>query len=172
MATQKLGMLEAVAAGIAAGGAAGLAVLVAQHRSLVERRRHDKNVSLGRQQQLLYELLTKAIDDPDLAAVLDTYDEDFPHATQRQYLFANILYTNALLAHRVGLVSKQELFGHLRQTFNNRIVRDYWRATSHHRQSLVSTSEEARAGRMMDALIRELDENDEEWWIVGQPPAE
>jgi hypothetical protein len=32
---------------------------------------------------------------------------------------------------------------------------------------------EARVGRMLDTLIRELDEGDtEEWWVAGEAPAE
>jgi len=53
------------------------------------------------------------------------------------------------------------------------IFRDYWDATRHHRESLKKASQEAQVGRMVDALIHDLDESDtEEWWVVGEPPTE
>ncbi|QIB48674.1 hypothetical protein G3H79_08485 [Streptomyces aureoverticillatus] len=112
------------------------------------------------------------MDDTTLAAVLDTYDEDVPLEKQRQFLFANALYINALHAHRIGAMNIEELYGHLRVMCQNEIFRDYWEATRHHRASLHGTSKEAELGRMMDRLARDLAETDtDEWWVVGEPPA-
>lgn len=48
---------------------------------------------------MLWELLSKAIDDPTLAAVLITYEDEITVEKQRQFLFANAIYTNALHAY-------------------------------------------------------------------------
>ncbi|MFE5082936.1 DUF6082 family protein [Streptomyces mirabilis] len=99
--------------------------------------------------------------------------EDADPPRRRHYLFANAMYTNALRAHHVGVVNPEELHGHLRVLCRNAIFRDYWEATRPHRASLKDDSEEGRVGQMMDALIHDLDEADtEEWWVVGEPPAE
>ncbi|MFI6490810.1 DUF6082 family protein [Streptomyces sp. NPDC050564] len=135
-------------------------------------RNNDRDARLAEQQRLQAYLLDKALDDPDLAEVLSTIDEVDP-TKRRQYLFANAMYTNALLAYRVGVVNWEELHGHLRVICQSAVFRDYWDATRHHRASLKSTSEEARVGQMVDALIHDLDESDtEQWWVVGEPPEE
>lgn len=129
----------------------------------------QRHADLSHQQQLLVGLLSKAMDDPDLAAVLDTYETAVSPRTQRQFLFANALYTNVLHAYRVGLVNWEELRGYLRITCKNAIFRQYWEATRHHRASLKESSDEARLGRMVDQLIRDLDDA-EEWWVAGELP--
>ncbi|GAA1373213.1 DUF6082 family protein [Streptomyces beijiangensis] len=165
MATQSSGMR-----GFGSAAAACLA-LAAAGSSAVRGARRRRHTELIQQQRLHFDLLCKAMDDPGLAAVLDTYDEEIPSEVQRQYLFANALYTNALLAHRVGIVSRKEMFGYLRGIFQNQICRDYWLATEHHRATLDATSDEAEIGRMVDSLLRDLDESEDGgWWIVGQPP--
>lgn len=162
------------------GGA--VSALVAQHhqirklrlrleqyeQSRDERQRH---INLAHQQRLLWELLSKAMEDPALAAVLDTHQGTIPPAKHRQFLFANALYTNALLAYRIGNVNQAELFGHLRSTVQNPIFREYWEVTRLNRASLEYNSVEAQVGRMVDGLIHDLDEADtDEWWVVGSPP--
>ncbi|MFF3644584.1 DUF6082 family protein [Streptomyces sp. NPDC002564] len=184
MATQKSWIRGA---GSAAAGLAltvgTVSTLIAQHHQLkmlrlrlercerTDRSEQQRHVNLANQQRLQWELLSKAMEDPALAAVLDTYEDPVPPAKHRQFLFANALYTNALLAYRIGNVSRMELFGHLRGTLQNPIFREYWEVTRAARASLEDDSVEARVGRMVDHLIHELDEADtEEWWVVGTPP--
>ncbi|WP_330307768.1 MULTISPECIES: DUF6082 family protein [unclassified Streptomyces] len=180
MVTQNFGirgLSSAATAGLAVGI---LVVLAAQQRRFEALRLRvaqveqnaDRDARLAEQQRLQAYLLDKALDDPDLAEVLSTIDEVDP-TKRRQYLFANAMYTNALLAYRVGVVNWEELHGHLRVICQSAIFRDYWDATRHHRASLKEASEEARVGQMMDALIHDLDEADtERWWVVGEPPEE
>ncbi|MCX5561343.1 DUF6082 family protein [Streptomyces sp. NBC_00038] len=185
MATQKSGTrgLRAVATagmGLVTGA---LATLAAQRQSLdslrvrieyLERQaqtQRDTNRAL--QQRLHWELLSKAMDDPELAEVLDTYDEAVSANKQRQFLFANALYTNALCYYQIGNISREEFFGFVRGILQNRIFREYWYATRPHRATLIDASEEAELGRMVDDLLRQLEETDiDEWWVVGEPPAE
>ncbi|CCK26992.1 hypothetical protein BN159_2613 [Streptomyces davaonensis JCM 4913] len=117
--------------------------------------------------------MCKAMDDPALTAVLDTYDTEIPLEKQRQFLFANVLYINALFFHRIGAWTRPELFGHLRILCQNPVFREYWEATRPHRKSLPRDSEEAILGSLMDDLVRDLTDSDaDEWWVVGSPPEE
>ncbi|MFE9650160.1 DUF6082 family protein [Streptomyces sp. NPDC006365] len=135
--------------------------------------RHRRRAALTEQHRLHFDLLCKAMVDPALAAVLNTYEVDLAPEKQRQYLFANALYTNALYFHRIGALTRQELHGHLRIMCQNRIFQEYWAATQHHRESLPDSSEEAQLGQMMDDLMQEQADSDtDEWWVVGAPPEE
>ncbi|MGW1025859.1 DUF6082 family protein [Streptomyces sp. NPDC002577] len=175
MATQKLG---ARGLGCGLAFAAGALAFLAAHRWSDRRLQkeyaeHHRHAALAQQQRLQFDMLSRAMDDPDLAAVLDTFDTPLEPRILRQYLFANAVYTNVLLAWRVNNLSWEELHGHLRLICQNEIFRDYWEATRPHRASLVDSSDEARLGRMVDKLIRDLEEAEtEEWWVVGQPPPE
>ncbi|MGW6055915.1 DUF6082 family protein [Streptomyces sp. NPDC055189] len=172
-------MSPAAGAGLAFAAGA-LALLAAQQRRYAELRlqvdraeRADRRrTMMAEQHELQLYLLRKAIDDPDLAAVFSIAEADSP-AQQRQFLFANALYTNALLAYRIGVVNWEELHGHVRVMCANPIFRQYWRATRHQRASLKDSSDEARMGRMTDTLVREIEESEsEEWWVIGEPPSE
>ncbi|MFF1698416.1 DUF6082 family protein [Streptomyces sp. NPDC058257] len=174
-------MGSAASAGLAFAVGA-LAALTAQQRkhgtlrlrlTCAEQSEHQRDDNLIAQQRLQFDMLSKAMDDPDLAAVLDTFDMPLDARTLRQYLFANAVYTNALLFWRVGNFSWEEVHGHLRLICQNPVFRGYWKATGPHRASLLDASDEARLGRMVDKLIQDLEEADtDEWWVVGEPPYE
>ncbi|MET8683317.1 DUF6082 family protein [Streptomyces sp. NPDC004732] len=175
-------MGSAAAAGLAFTVGAASAFLSQQHQlkglklrldrcEQKDRSEHQRHVDLANQQRLHWELLSKAMEDPSLAAVLDTSGGTIPPGKHRQFLFANALYTNALLSYRIGNVSRVQLFGHLRGTLQNPIFREYWEMTRAARASLEEDSIEAQVGRMVDNLLHDLDEADtDEWWVVGTPP--
>ncbi|MFF4351385.1 DUF6082 family protein [Streptomyces sp. NPDC001530] len=174
MATRNFGVRgwgSAAAAGLAFTAGA-LALLTAQQRKYNELRLRVE------QQHRHFQLLSKAMDDPELAAVMSTVDLSGEPAEEhtrlrRQYLFANALYTNALQTYRAGNVNWHELHGHLRVLCQSGVFRDYWEATRHHRDSLDQSSDEARVGRMVDGLVRDLEDADtEEWWVVGELPSD
>ncbi|WP_308436799.1 DUF6082 family protein [Streptomyces poonensis] len=132
----------------------------------------QRHTNLASQQRLHWELLSKAIDDPELAEVLDLYESPVSPKQRRQYLFANALYTNLLLYYRIGNISREEFFKHVRGIFQNPTVRDYWYATRQQRASLADT-DEAELGLLVDDLLQQLEEADtDEWWVVGEPPAD
>ncbi|MFF4363060.1 DUF6082 family protein [Streptomyces sp. NPDC001604] len=184
MATQKRGArwgaIAAAGMGLASGALGTLAVQRQVIESLRARVEHleqsaqaQRDVNVAQQQRLHWELLSKAMDDPELAEVLDTYDTPVSAKRQRQFLFANALYTNALCYYRIGNISRAEFFGFVRGALQNPIFREYWYATRPHRATLLDTSEEAELGRMVDDLLQQLEETDsEEWWVVGEPPAD
>jgi hypothetical protein len=184
MATQKLGLrrLRSAAAagmGMAAGALAAMAAqrhvldaITARLEHLEKDALNQQQANLAMQQRQHWELLSKAMDDPELAEVLDVFERPVTVQKRRQYLFANVLYTNLLCYYRIGNMSKDEFFKRVRGTFQNPIVREYWYATQQQRASLTGT-EEAELGRLVDDLLLQLDEADtEEWWVVGRPPGE
>ncbi len=133
----------------------------------------QRDANIAQQQRLHWELLSKAMDDAELAEVLDTYEQGVSTKKQRQFLFANALYTNALCYYRIGNISREEFFGFARGILQNPIFREYWYATRPHRATLIDASEEAELGRMVDDLLRQLEDADgDEWWVVGEPPAD
>ncbi|MCX5604624.1 DUF6082 family protein [Streptomyces phaeochromogenes] len=185
MATQKRavqGLNSAAAAGLGLLAGALTALAVQRHRidslrvrieHLEEAAQTQQHTNLATQQRLHWELLSKAIDNPELAEVLDVFERSLSPQKRRQFLFANALYTNQLFAYRVGNISREEFFGFVRGLLQNPIVRDYWRAGQHQRATMADESDEAKLGRMVDELLRQLEEADiDEWWVVGEPPAE
>ncbi|TLS47518.1 hypothetical protein FE633_03150 [Streptomyces montanus] len=193
MVTQNHGVrgLSAAAAVLALTAAGAVAALAAQRRALegqfrdyadllrrmetleAERRRESRRAELIEYQRDHRNLLMKAIHDPSLLPVVDTYDRQLPPETQRQYLFANALYVHALHGYRIGVLTLPELRGHIRGIFQSTKVREYWDATRHHRASLQDGSEEAQIGAMVDELLQELDEAEtDEWWVIGETPDE
>jgi len=127
--------------------------------------------ALAHQQRMHWELLSRAIDNPALAAVIDTYDPSIPAERRRQYFYANAWYINLYHLYRAGLLDQEEFYGHARELFQNPLMREYWDASKAQRATLKASSDEARIGRMVDGLIRDLDEADtDEWWVVGHPP--
>lgn len=164
-----LGMVAGVIAAVAAQRNA-LDAINRRLEQLEERAGNQQRANLAMQQRQHWELLSKAIDDPQLAEVLDLYEEPLTVQRHRQYLFANALYTNLLCYHRIGNMTREEFFKHARGMFQNLIMREYWDATRPHRASLKGT-EEAELGQMIDDLLLQLDEADtDEWWVVGSPP--
>ncbi|MGW8794618.1 DUF6082 family protein [Streptomyces althioticus] len=184
MGTKSVGLRRlhaATAAGL--GMVAGVIAAVAAQRGtldainrrlerLEEQAGNQQRANLAMQQRQHWELLSKAIDDPELAEVLNHYEVPVSDQRRRQYLFANALYTNLLCYYRIGNIPLDEFFMHARGMFQNPLMRDYWEATRHQRASLKGT-EEAELGEMIDDLLSQLDEADtDEWWVVGTPPTD
>ncbi len=175
MTTQSQGICRTVVAA-AVGGLAGGAATHLWHRFGPETKRAAKErhrLARAHQQRMHWELLSKAIDDPDLAVVIDTYAADVSPEKRRQLLYANLWYINAFHLHEAGLLNPRELFGHLRDLFQSAYIREYWESTRHHRAALEPSSAEAEMGRIAEALYQELEDADtDQWWVVGEPPEE
>ncbi|MEU3254412.1 DUF6082 family protein [Streptomyces sp. NPDC006997] len=129
--------------------------------------------ALAHQQRMHWELLSRAIDDPSLASVIDTYDKSIPAERRRQFFYANAWYAYLFHLYRAGVLDRDELYAHLREFFQSQIFREYWEASKGQRATLSPSSDEARIGRMVDKLVMDLDEADtDEWWVVGNPPSD
>ncbi|MFB8773186.1 DUF6082 family protein [Streptomyces broussonetiae] len=180
MATRKIGAGRMTStAGLML--ATAMVSLVARQRRLEEARLQvqrleleelaSRRAAIAHQQRMHWELLAKAIDDPSLAAVIDTYDQDIPTEKRRQFFYANAWYVNLYQLYEAGILDQEELFGRLREIFQSPVLREYWEASKGQRASLSPSSDEARVGQMVDGLIKDLDEADtDEWWVVGTPP--
>ncbi|MFK8911403.1 DUF6082 family protein [Streptomyces sp. YS-3] len=148
----------APAAGAASAGGvfAGLAIAAGAAGLALQQRLLARRLTLTHQHRLHFDLLSKAIDDPELAAVLDTFEEEVPPVKQRQFLYANALYSNVLHAYRTGSTSESEIGGHLHVICRSPIFREYWEFTRQHRAVLQEGSQEARLGRRVDEIVRNI----------------
>ncbi|GAA4820265.1 DUF6082 family protein [Streptomyces ziwulingensis] len=173
MGPTALGVVLAAAAATLTARQRRLSAVRLRERRLELEELSVRRTALAHQQRMHWELLARAIDDPSLAAVIDTYDGSIPAAKRRQFLYANAWYAYLFHLYRAGLLDVEELLKHLREFFQSPLFREYWEASRAQRATLKQTSDEARIGRLVDALVKELDEADtEEWWVVGTPPAE
>lgn len=147
-------------------GAALLAQLTCISEGIGKMAREMHRANLIQHYRLTADQLERAIDDPSLATSLSTL-ADLSAAKRRQLLFANRQYALTLLAHRVGALDWDELIGTLRVLATNAVFAEYWEHTGDHRRSLPEESLEARVGRIVDAIVEELAEDPDEWWVVG-----
>ncbi|MFB8271582.1 MULTISPECIES: DUF6082 family protein [unclassified Streptomyces] len=182
MATQSNGVRGIGSALLTAAALMGAALaLTAQRRRLEEAHLRIKQLeqeelarqqsARAQQQRVHWELSLKAIDDPSLAAVINTYDSEIPPGKVRQFFFANAWYVNLFHLDQAGVIGQEDLYGRLRDLFQSPVFREYWRASRNNRATLRYSSDEARLGRLADRLLEELEEADtEEWWVVGDPP--
>ncbi|WP_158013145.1 DUF6082 family protein [Streptomyces sp. Root369] len=122
-------------------------------------------------QQRHYALLRQALDDPEMGAFVDSQSDSISPQTRRQYLFANAMYANAVLAWRAGAMDRDEVLRFLRSLARNPVFRSYWVASAEHRVNLPEDSHGAEAARMVEELLQEFNQpSDDEWWVVGEVP--
>lgn len=160
------------AVAVIVSGVAGAAATQAWHRYGPHRRltAAQRRLARAHQQRMHWELLSKALDDPDLAVVIDTYGVELSPQKRRQMMYANLWYISVFHQYESGLLTEQEILGPLRELFQSSYMREYWELTRPHRAALDTSSSEARIGRIAESLFQELDEADtDEWWVVGQP---
>ncbi|MFJ9113997.1 DUF6082 family protein [Streptomyces sp. NPDC102394] len=145
----------------------------ARLKSLEQSPNTRRQANIAHQHRLHWELLSKAMDNADLAEVLDAYDGSLSIKRQRQFLYANALYTNMVFNYRLGNLSREQFYGSVRGMLQNPICREYWHATQPYRATLDNASEEAQLGALVDELLRQLEDAEiDEWWVVGDPPPE
>ncbi|MEU6393467.1 DUF6082 family protein [Streptomyces sp. NPDC046939] len=174
MTTQSWRAWRPVVAAMITGALAGTATAHWWHQygpGYAARAADRRRLARAHQQHMHWELLNKAIDDPELAVVIDNYGRDLSPERRRQYLYANLWYVNAFHLYEAGVLDRRQLRGHLRELFQSAYIREYWEATRPHRASLDPNSTEAEVGAIAETLLQERDESDtDEWWVVGEPP--
>ncbi|MFE5025089.1 DUF6082 family protein [Streptomyces sp. NPDC056656] len=172
-------MSAAALAGFALGGATSAFAKQQQRREKARLRTEqverdevaERRRARAHQQRMHWALLVKAIDDPSLAVVINTYGADVPLEKLRQYFYANAWYVNLFHLEQSGLADQEQVRGHLRDLFQSQVFREYWRATRPNRATLPDSTDEARLGHLAECLLDELEEADtDEWWVVGDPP--
>ncbi|WP_263973121.1 DUF6082 family protein [Streptomyces dioscori] len=130
-----------------------------------EQQQHYQRIDMADKHRLQFDLLCKAVQDPDLSAVLDTYEIEVSQTQLRQYLFANALYGNILHAFRMGTVNLDEALGHMRGICQSRIFREYWEVTLHHRASLPADSQERLLSGHVDEIVTRASDENDQWWV-------
>ncbi|MCH5676044.1 DUF6082 family protein [Streptomyces gilvus] len=140
-----------------------LAGLLRQLTALTEEIRNANLIQLHR---IMAEQTGRALVDPALAEAMSTLP-GLSESKRRQVLFVNAHYSAIMLNHRLGSIDWDELIGHMRVWCVNRVFQEYWEMTGDHRKSLPRESLESRVGRVVDAMMEELADGREEWWVVG-----
>ncbi|WP_370080557.1 DUF6082 family protein [Streptacidiphilus sp. MAP12-16] len=118
----------------------------------------DSNAQLRRSAEadlrsLHMQLLRMGIDDPELAAVWPSGSG--PPERRRQFLYANLIFSHYFLNHRLGIVTDEEVRGHLRILGQSPVFRDYWRTAAEERSCLAADSDERRFGLIVDEVLTE-----------------
>ncbi|MEV0259050.1 DUF6082 family protein [Streptomyces sp. NPDC050732] len=139
-----------------------------------EARRQEALIAAGQRRM---ELLSRAMNDPDLAETVFLGDAGLgapmTPERRRQFLYVRAVYENMVLSWATGAVPWKDLFVQVRAFLQNPVVRDYWYATRGERAGLAADSPEAEVAHMIDSLVQDLEEAEfDEWWIVGRPPGE
>jgi hypothetical protein len=125
-----------------------------------------RNANLIQLHRITAEQAGRAMADPALAEAMSTLGS-ISDRQRRQLLFVNAQYSVIVLNHRLGAINWDELIGHLRVWCVNRVFQQYWELTGEHRKSLPGESLEARVGQAVDAMMEELADGPDEWWVVG-----
>ncbi|MET9292781.1 DUF6082 family protein [Streptomyces sp. NPDC003077] len=107
--------------------------------------------------RLHMQLLKMSIEDPDLAAVWPDYAPGMPFRTNRQYLYANLIYSHLLLVHRLEMMNDREILGHLRYITATPIFRGYWESARTMRDDLDPASHERRFADLVDEALIQAD---------------
>lgn len=128
-----------------------------------------QQANLIQHHRLVVEQLDREIDDASLAAASSTLT-GLSEQRRRQMIFANRSYGTVLLGHQVGRLTWEELIGHLRVLCRNPLFAEYWERTAEHRRSLPAESLERRVGKVVDTILEELEDDPDEWWVVGPAP--
>ncbi|MXM62371.1 hypothetical protein GR925_02635 [Streptomyces sp. HUCO-GS316] len=152
--------------GSATGGGRQEELLESLLKQLTVLTEEMRNANLIQLHRFMAEQTGRALADPALSEALSTL-QGVSASKRRQLLFVNAHYSAIVLNHRLGAVDWNELIGHLRVWCVNRVFQEYWEMTGDHRKSLPRQSLEARVGQAVDAMMEELADGPDEWWVVG-----
>jgi hypothetical protein len=159
---QTFGVLSSIISSLAL-----LAVVITarQNRAELERQRQflthnhaelrrTSHANLG---MLHQQLVKMSIDDEDLAAVWPTFDPNLPASVNRQYLYANLIYSFQLRALRSENHTEASVIESMRYLFSNPVMRAYWHAAESAREQLDPESTEFSFARRVDKICTEYE---------------
>ena len=106
-------------------------------------------------QRLHIELVRMAMGDESLAEVWGEYRQDSPPERNRQYMYANLIFSHIFLNHQLGVVEDANIKGYIRIVAANPIFREYWAASAPNRALLNEASAERLFGQMIDEVLDE-----------------
>lgn len=101
------------------------------------------------------QLIKMAIDDPALAEVWGEYRENVSAERNRQYLYANLIFSHLFLNHQLNVIGEPEIMGYLRIVARSAIFREYWEAGAESRGRLAESSAEHEFGSLVDQAMTE-----------------
>jgi hypothetical protein len=104
------------------------------------------------------DLIRMSIDDPSLAEVWPPLHPGAPHEKERQFLYANLIYQYMWLGLRISDYSEEEVQNRLRYMFTSPLMREYWRAASRARMSLVPGTQEYLFAEAADRICNEYED--------------
>jgi hypothetical protein len=116
--------------------------------------RRTSHANLG---MLHQQLVKMSIDDEDLAAVWPAFDPDLPGHTNRQLLYANLIYSFHIRALQSENHTEATMIGSMRYLFSNPIMRAYWHAAGSGRDQLDPESTEAAFAQRVDKICAEYE---------------
>ena len=103
------------------------------------------------------EILKMSINDPQLAEVWPAFRPGLPIESNRQFLYANIIYQFHWTSLKLNKATNDEVLGSMRYLFTSSIMRKYWAAAERARTSLEPGSPEHAFTRKLDEICRDYE---------------
>ncbi|WP_157408259.1 DUF6082 family protein [Actinoplanes sp. N902-109] len=122
------------------------------HNHVELRRTSHANLGMLHQQ-----LIKMSMDDEELAKVWPAFDPGLSAATNRQYLYANLIYSFQLRALQSENHSDASIIESMRYLFSNPIMRNYWNAAEGARHQLDPQSTEFAFAQRVDKICAEYE---------------
>ncbi|MGK5681645.1 DUF6082 family protein [Actinoplanes sp. URMC 104] len=145
---QTFGVLSSIISGLAL-----VAVVVTARVQLREMQRS----SAAELSMLHLEILKMSINDPQLAEVWPAFRPGLSAESNRQFLYANIIYQFHWTSLKLNRATDEEVLGSMRYLFTSRHIRSYWVAAERARSSLEPGSPEYAFAKKLDELCRDYE---------------
>jgi hypothetical protein len=159
---QTFGVLSSIISSLAL---VAVVITARQNREELERHRQflmHNNAELKRTSYsslgMLHQNLVKmSIDDDDLAQVWPAFDPSITPERNRQFLYANLIYSFQLTALQSGNHTETSVIETMRYLFSNPQMRDYWRFARKARTTLDPASFEYEFTLKVDRICAEYE---------------
>jgi hypothetical protein len=159
---QTFGVLSSIISSLAL-----LAVVITARQNRAELERHRQFLTHSHAElratshahlgMLHQQLVNMSIEDEDLAAVWPAIDLDVPAHVNRQFRYANLIYSFQLRAMQSENYTEVAIFESLRYLFSSPIMRAYWRATEGGRRQLDPDGIEFVFAQRVDRICAEYE---------------
>jgi Family of unknown function (DUF6082) len=103
------------------------------------------------------EILKMSINDPQLAEVWPAFRPGLSVESNRQFLYANIIYQFHWTSLKLNKATDEEVLGSMRYLFTSHLMRKYWTAAERARGSLEPGSPEHAFAKKLDELCRDYE---------------
>ena len=131
-----------------------------QRQELVASREELRRSAAANLRNLHVQLTQMQMNDPALAEVWNDWPGQEP-STVRQFLFANLTYSQLVLIHEWGDMTEDEILAHARRLLRSPVFQRYWILSREAKQLLPSESSEGLFSRYFDQALREQTHEDD-----------